>query len=144
MRSAFVVIMALMACGLLSGSVLGCRSNGGSLAEAGILRLEKQHAGKIYIVWSDAYRQKKGFKVTGVIKRRDRVGTPVKTRVNVSVLGPDGTLIAERHSQDIYVPRCIIGKGQSPKRFSIHFTETPPPGSLIRVQVPAPSPSDAI
>jgi hypothetical protein len=136
--------VSILVMALTIGFVCGCMAEPKSLVDAGQVRLEKQNAGKVYVVWSDAYRQDKGFKVTGVIKRRDRVGTPIKIRVNVSILGPDGALVAERHSPDIYVPRRIIGRGQSSKRFAIHFAVTPPPGSLIRVEVPAGSSTDAI
>ena len=143
MRNRLSSMMALVACCAVISSVSGCMSKCESLVDTGALKLEKQNAGKVYIVWSDAYEQETGFVVSGVVKRRDHVGLPIKTCVNVSILAPDGTIIAERQSAQIYVPRQRTGKGQSPKRFAVHFSQTPPRGSLIRVKVPAPAPSDA-
>jgi hypothetical protein len=135
MRNRLLTMVALVACGTVLSSVSGCMAKSRSLVDAGVLKLEKQNTGKVYIVWSDAYEHKTGFVVSGVLKRHDRVGLPIRTRVNVSILAPNGAIIAERHSADIYVPRRRTGKGQSPKRFAVHFSQTPPRGSLIRVKV---------
>jgi len=143
MRNGLLTTMALVVCGAVISSVSGCMAKCESLVDTGVLKLEKQNSGKVYIVWSDAYEHETGFVVSGVVKRRDQVGLPIKTRVNVTILAPNGTIITERHSADIYVPRRIPGRGQSLKRFAVHFTETPPRGSLIRVKVPAHSTSDA-
>ncbi len=143
MRNRFLAAMGLVVLGAVISSVSGCMAKCESMVDTGILQLEKRSTGKVHIVWSDAHEHKGGFVVSGVVRRRDRVGLPIKTRVNVTILAPNGTLITERRSADIYVPRRITGKGQSPKRFAMHFAETPPPGSLIRVQVPARSATDA-
>lgn len=138
MRHRFLARLSVVACSLAICLLPGCTTTGPSLVDAGMFRLEKQSSGKIYIAWSDAYEHEKGLVVSGVLMRRDRVGLPIRTRVNVSILALNGTLITEGQSPDMHVPRRITGKGQSPQRFSVHFAQTPPPGSLIRVQVPAP------
>jgi len=143
MRNSLLAMVALVACSTVLGFVSGCMAKSKSLVDSGVLKLEKQNTGKVHIVWSDAHEHKTGFVVSGVVKRRDRIGMPIRTRVHVSILAPNGTTIAERHSADIYVPRRRTGKGQSPKRFAVHFKQTPPRGSLIRVQVPAPATTDA-
>jgi hypothetical protein len=143
MRKSLVPLTVLMACCAVLSSVSGCMSRGESLVGTGVLKLEKVNAGKVYIVWSDAHEQETGFVVSGVVKRRDRVGLPIKTCVSVSIVAPDGTVIAEQQSAQIHVPRQRTRKGQSPKRFAVHFSQTAPRGSLIRVEVPARAPSDA-
>jgi len=139
MKKSLLSLTVLVPCCVAISFVSGCMSKCESLVDTGALTLEKQNAGKVYIVWSDAYEQETGFVVSGVVKRRDRVGLPIKTCVGVSIVAPDGTVIAERRSAQIYVPRQRTGQGQSPRRFAVHFSQTPPRGSLIRVKVPAPS-----
>ena len=118
MRYGLFVTLILVASGIAICSLGGCTTKGQSLVDAGVLRLEKQDTGKVYIAWSDAHEHKTGLVVSGVLMRRDRVGLPIKTRVNVSILAPNGTLITEEQSADIHVPRRITGKGQSRRRAS--------------------------
>jgi len=48
-------------------------------------------------------------------------------------MSPDGSVIQEACSKDIYVPRCMTGRSQSLKRFTVWLPEMPPLGSLIRL-----------
>jgi hypothetical protein len=127
-----LILIATAALSAVLG-IIGCRAPHKSLVDSGIVDLQKQGHGKIHVVWSDAYEDKTGFVVTGVVRRYDRVGLPIKTHVNVAILSPEGTLLNENRSPPMYVPRSITGKGQSPQRFAVHFANTPPHGSLIRV-----------
>ncbi len=95
MRHSLLTMMALVACSTVLSSVSGCMAKSRSLVRAGVLKLEKQNTGKVYIVWSDAYEHKTGFVVSGVVKRRDQVGLAIKTRVNVAILASDGTVITD-------------------------------------------------
>ncbi|HIJ51650.1 MAG TPA: hypothetical protein HPP66_00670 [Planctomycetes bacterium] len=111
----------------------GCGANRVDLIDSGSLNLEKKASGKVYVAWSDVYEDEKGFVVTGVLRRRDRVGLPIKTEVCVTLLSPDGTVLDEAHSSEVYVPRRIIGKFRGFKRFRVRFENMPPEGSLVRI-----------
>lgn len=111
----------------------GCGANRVDLVDSGSLNLEKEAFGKVYIAWSDVYEDEKGFIVTGVLRRRDRVGLPIKTHVRVTLLSPDGIVLDEAQSSEVYVPRRIIGKFRGFKRFRVRFENMPPQGSLVRI-----------
>jgi hypothetical protein len=127
------VVIAALSFGLLVSTISGCAANRVDLVDSGFLTLEKQATGKVYVAWSDAYEREDGFVVTGVLRRSDRVGSPIKTHVDVTVLSPDGRVVDTARSGDVYVSRRITGRGQSFKRFSVSFSSMPPRGSTVRV-----------
>jgi hypothetical protein len=111
---------------LTFGFLTGCATNRIDLVDSGVLTLEKQATGKVYIAWSDAYEDGDGFVVTGVLRRRDTVGLPIKAHVDITIQSPDGKVLNEGRSSDVYVPRRIIGRGQSLQRFRVSFPQIPP------------------
>lgn len=119
--------------GILAAVISGCAADRVDLVETGVLNLEKQGAGKVYIAWSSVFEQKDGLVITGVLRRCDRVGLPIKTHVDVTVLSPDGHVVDTARSNDVYVPRRITGRGQSLKRFRIYLRNVPDRGSLVRM-----------
>lgn len=133
MGKRLAVVTAALSFGLLVSVFSGCAANRVYLVDSGFLTLEKQATGKVYVAWSDAYEREDGFVITGVLRRRDSVGLPLKTHVDVTVLSPDGRVVDTARSGDIYVPRRMTGRGQSFKRFSVHFPSIPPRGSTVRV-----------
>ncbi len=117
------------------GFLAGCSTNRVDLVDNGVLTLEKQAAEKVYIAWSDAYEDGDGFVVTGVLRRRDTVGLPIKAHVDITIQSPDGKVLNEGRSSDNYVPRRIVGKGQSFKRFKVRFPNIPVEGSKASIVV---------
>ena len=115
------------------GFLNGCATNRVDLVDSGVLTLEKQAAEKVYIAWSDAYEDGDGFVVTGVLKRRDTVGLPIETHVDITIQSPDGTIIETSRSSDVHVPRRIIGRGQSLQRFRVRFPTIPAEGSKVSI-----------
>ncbi|MFC1738759.1 hypothetical protein ACFL1G_06910 [Planctomycetota bacterium] len=113
--------------------ISGCATDRVNLVDAGVLSLEQHTTGKVCIAWSDAYEDGDGFVVTGVLIRRDTVGLPIKTHVDVTIQLSDGTIIDESRSSDVHVPRRIIGRGQSLKRFRVRFPSIPAEGSKVSI-----------
>jgi len=113
--------------------ISGCATDRVDLVDTGVLSLEQHTTGKVYIAWSDAYEDGDGFVVSGVVRRRDTVGLPIKVHVDVTILSPDGKVLDEGRSSDIYVPRRIVGRGQSLKRFSVRFGSIPAEGSKVSI-----------
>ena len=112
----------------------GCAMNRVDLVDAGMLSLEQHNTGKVYIAWSGAYEQDDGFVISGVLRRRDSVGTAIRTHVDVTVLSPDGTILDEARSSDVYVARRITGRSYlSFERFKVRFPDVPATGSSVRV-----------
>jgi len=123
----------VMAICILTATFSGCAANRVDLVDAGVLTLERQREGKVFIAWSSAYEQDDGFVITGVLMRHDHVGSAIKAHVDVTVLSADGRVIETARSNEVYVPRRITGRGQSFKRFTVHFPNLPPPGSSVRM-----------
>ena len=115
--------------------VAGCtEANRTDIVKSGIVTIEQQRTGKAYIAWSSAYEEKGDLVITGVLRRRDHVGRPIKTHVDVTIVSPDGTVLDEGRSSGIYVPRRITGRGyQSFERFKIRIPNVPAKGSLVRL-----------
>ncbi|MBC8468433.1 MAG: hypothetical protein H8D56_03085 [Planctomycetes bacterium] len=111
----------------------GCAENRINLVDNGLLTLEKQASGKVYIDWCDAYKDEKGITVTGVLRRRDHIGLPIKKHVDVTILSPEGTILDKASSPDYYIPRDIIGRFEKLQRFTVCFPNVPPQGSVVRV-----------
>ena len=88
---------------------------------------------KVYIAWSDACKDGDGFVVTGVLRRRDTVGLPIKSHVDITIQSPGGTIINEPHSSDVFVARHIAGRGQNLQRFRVRFPSIPTEGSKISI-----------
>ena len=133
MKKKVLSLVIAMVFGTLTIIISGCATDRVDLVDAGVLSLEQHATGKVYIAWSDAYKKGEGFVVTGVLRRRDTVGLPIKAHVDIAILSPDGTIIDESRSSDVYVPRRIIGRGQSQQRFRVRFSNIPPQGSLVRL-----------
>lgn len=126
----FVGIACVVAFALSSS---GCGMSEMGLAREGMVHIDTAAPGKAYIAWSDAYEDEAGFVITGVVRRSDTVGPPVKVRVQASIISPDGAIIDEAQSGDIQVPRRITSRVQGFKRFEIRFPNVPPKGSSVRV-----------
>ena len=109
-------------------------ANRPDLVKSGIVTIEQERTGKAYIAWNSAYEEKGDLVITGVLRRRDHVGRPIKTHVDVTIVSPDGTVLDEVSSSDIYVSRRITGRGYlSFERFKIHIPSVPAKGSLVRL-----------
>jgi len=125
--------VAVIVLGLLTVVISGCATDRVNLVDTGVLNLEQHTTGKVYIAWSDACEDGDGFVVTGVLKRRDTVGLPIKTHVDITIESPDGTIIDKSRSSDVHVPRRIIGRGQSLQRFRVRFPTIPAEGSKVSI-----------
>lgn len=133
MKKKVLKSVAIIVLGLLTVVISGCATDRVDLVDAGVLSLEQHTTGKVYIAWSDAYEDGDGFVVTGVLRRRDTVGLPIKTHVDITIESPDGTIIDESRSSDVHVPRRIMGRGQSFKRFKVWFPNIPDKGSKVSI-----------
>jgi hypothetical protein len=120
---------------LFAVCVSGCMaSNRTDIVKSGVVTIAQQRTGKAYIAWSSAYEEQGSLVITGVLRRRDHVGRPIKTHVDVTIVSPDGTVLGEACSSGVYVSRRITGRGyQSFERFKIHISSVPAKGSLVRL-----------
>ncbi len=122
-----------MVLAILTIVILGCATNRVDLADSGVLSLEQHAKGKVYIAWSDAYKDGDGFVVTGVLRQHNIVGSPIKSHVDITIQSPDGTIVDKSRSSDVCVPRRIIGRSQSLQRFRVRFRNLPDEGSKVSI-----------
>jgi hypothetical protein len=129
--SATIVILGLS---MVAVVLPGCSANRVDLVDSDVLSLEQRNMGKVYIAWSGAYEQDDGFVITGVLRRRDRVGAAIRAHVDVTVLSPEGIILDEARSSDVYVARRITGRSYlSFERFKVCFPNIPSTGSTVRL-----------
>lgn len=133
MRRKIPIRWCAVCLGALMSLAAGCESQRVSLARKGVVTLEPHAEGKVRVVWSDAYPDEKGFTVTGVVRRQDTVGVPIRVNVQVTILAPDGSTWAEGWSDDLYVPRRMVSKAQGFERFQLSFANVPPAGSSVLI-----------
>jgi hypothetical protein len=134
MKKKVLSLVIAMVFGILTTVISGCAANRVDLVDSGVLSLTQQSTGKVYIAWSGAYEQDDGFVITGVLRRRDHVGLPIKTHVDVTILSPDGTILDEARSSDVCVSRRITGRSYlSFERFKVRFPNVPAKGSSVRL-----------
>ena len=77
-------LAAVMVLGMLTVVISGCATDRVDLVDAGVLSLEQDTMGKVYIAWGEIYEDGDGFVVTGVLKRRDPAGQPINAHVDVT------------------------------------------------------------
>ena len=134
MKKKVLSLVIVIVFSLLAFLIPGCAMNRVDLVDAGKLSLEQHNTGKVYIAWSGAYEQDDGFVISGVLRRRDSVGAAIRTHVDVTVLSPDGTILDEARSSDIYVARRITGRSYlSFERFKVCLADIPVAGSSVRL-----------
>ena len=119
--SSIAVVTALS---ILAIAMSGCSSRN-SLVEQGIASIETKPSNTVEILWMDVFRDGEEIIVCGVVRRRHHTLYPLKTHVDAAILTPDGKVLREARTPDIYVPRFVPGKGINFKRFEIRFPDIP-------------------
>lgn len=116
-------------------TLAGCSSNRVSLAEQGLVSVEKQNSEKVKILWTDVYRQDGQTWVCGVLKQQSSKPSAIKTHVDILISAPDGSKYYEVISEDVYVPRNRVGKGLNWKKFREKLPLELPKDSRISMTV---------
>jgi len=122
MSTKFLKIAVVAVLSTLAIVISGCSSRN-SLVEQGIASVETKPSKKVEILWTDVYKDGQDIIVYGVVRRRSHTSSPLKTHVVATILNPNGKVLREAHTPDIYVPRFLPGKGIDFKRFEIRFPD---------------------
>ena len=121
-KSSNIAIAAALS--ILAIVISGCSSRN-SLVEQGIASVETKPSKNVEILWTDVYKDGEDIIVYGVVRRRSHTSYPLKTHVDAAILTPDGKVLREAHTPDIYVPRFVPDKGINFKRFEVRFPDVP-------------------
>jgi hypothetical protein len=135
MESKFWTIALGIGFGTLTATISGCATNRIDLADKGIVSVETVPSKRVNILWTDVYQDGEDILVYGVVQRLSHTSYPIKTHVDITILSPDGMVLQEARTPDIYVPRRIPGKGISWERFQVRFPDIPPQGSRVNMVV---------
>jgi len=133
MRKKILYMAVGMAIGTLTNVISGCATNRIDLADRGVVSVETVPGKRVNILWTDVYQDGEDLVIYGVVQRHSHSSYPIKTHVDVNIFAPDGTVLQQTRTPDIYVPRRLAGKGISWKRFEVRLPTTPPRGSLVRI-----------
>jgi hypothetical protein len=107
----------------------GCAGTGNATKIAS----ETRASGPVYIAWSDARPDKDGLLVSGVVRRSDLVGPPVKVTVAVEVVSASGVILDRAQADAVSVPHRKVNHVQGFERFSVRLPHVPPEGSSLRI-----------
>ena len=121
-KSLSIVVAAALS--TLAIVMSGCSSRN-SLVEQGVASVETKPSKNVKILWTDVYKDGEDIIVYGVVRRRSHTSYPLKTHVVAAILTPNGKVLKEARTPDIYVPRFLPGKGINFKRFEIYFPDVP-------------------
>ncbi len=113
---------ALLSLGLVSG----CTIRGG-------MYVETPAADPVYVAWSETRPDAEGLWVTGVVRRSDRVGSPIPVTVSVEVVSPSGAIADAVQSDRLDVPCRRTDRVQSFQRFTVRLPRRPQDGSSLRI-----------
>jgi hypothetical protein len=129
------MIRVSVICCLFIGFISGCGTNRVSLVDKNLVSVEKQGNKTVKILWTDVYNDGEDTVVYGAIQRRNHTCYPIKIHVDIAVVSPDGTILQESRTPDIYVARHTPGKGIDWTRFSVRLRCMPAQGSKVNMVV---------
>ena len=134
MKKKLLTTVIVLGLSLLLFLISGCTANRIDLADTGMIKLEQDQMSKANISWSSAFEKDDGLLITGILRRSDHVGIPVKAHVDVYVLSPEGSILNEVRSSDVYVSRRVTGRSRmGSERFEVYLPNMPAKDSLVRV-----------
>lgn len=113
----------------------GCATNRIDLVDEGIVSVDTVPSKRVKVLWTDVYQDGEDFVVYGVVQRLSHTSYLIKTHVDITILSPDGTVLQEARTPDIYVPTRIPGKGINWERFQVRLPDIPPQGSKVGMVV---------
>lgn len=114
-------------------SFSGCAGQQAGLADAAAIHLENHATGQVHVAWSDAHEVDGGLLVTGVVRRQDIVGPPIRTTVDVEIVSPSGDILDRAQSDSLCVPHRRTSRMQGFERFRVRLSRMPPEGSSLRI-----------
>ena len=123
-RQLVVVTIGMCLCMLVT-TIPGCATNRVSLVDQGIVSIKTVPSERVRILWADVYEDGKDAVVCGNVRRLSYTNYPMKVHVAVTVSSPDGTILQEARTPDIYVPGHRPGKTVDWKHFEVRFPDIP-------------------
>lgn len=115
-------------------AALGGCASGVDLLKTGDVSVERLEAPKARVTWVNVLQDEDLLRVSGRVLSRGMFPGYARGHVDVSLVGPDGRVVAEAESSEL----AVAG---SPKRglqhravFRVEMPVTPPTGSVVKVR----------
>lgn len=128
-------VLSVIVINVLVAVISGCVANQYSLADKGLVSVEKKDSEKVEILWTDVYQKDGQTWAYGALKQRGYHTYAVQTHVDIQILSENGSVQYETFSDDIYVPRHRTGKGPDIARFKAKLNGDIPKGSKVTMKV---------
>ena len=112
----------------------GCAGSLVDLTKTGQVTVETVSGEKTKILWAKVYQDGDDTLIKVALRRRLPTAYPLKTHVDIVVIGPDGEKFLETRTENIYVPRNVPGKGPNVKFFRKRIPQTLPQNSTVRIE----------
>ncbi|MHC4624649.1 MAG: hypothetical protein ACYS4W_12190 [Planctomycetota bacterium] len=130
----FSLVVAIVL-GMLTAAISGCATNRIDLVDEGLVTVETVPSKGVRILWADVYQDGEDMVVCGVVQRRSDTSYPIRAHVDITVLSPEGTVLQETRTCNIYVARRLAGKGMNWTCFRARLPGTPAEGSRVHMAV---------
>jgi hypothetical protein len=129
MKIRLSAVIGWLCVSVLAAWCSGCAGTGNATK----ISMETRASGPAYVAWSDARPDKDGFLVSGVVRRSDLAGPPVKVTVAVEVVSASGVILDRAQADAVSVPHRMVNHVQGFERFSVRLPHVPPEGSSLRI-----------
>ena len=111
----------------------GCAPRRADLVREGTVRVQTHPSPRVEIFWVSACQHGEHVDVTGHARSSHRSGFASHGHIDISLLAPDGRLLAEQRTQDIHIPAYRRRQAPSGRRFHACLPISPPSGSTLRM-----------
>ena len=123
-----------VACVGLAVCICSCADSLVDLTKTGQVAVETVSGEKTKILWARVYQDGDDTLIKAALRRRLPTAYPLRTHVDIVVIGPDGEKSLETRTENIYVPRNVPGKGPNVKFFQKRIPRTLPENSTVRIE----------
>ncbi len=122
---------------ILSGAILavmvllGCATARTDLSCEGLVSIETVPSDKVDILSACVWQTEDEVVVYGTLRRRVYTTHPMAVHVHAVVQDPDGTVVEEPCTPNVYVPQRRHGRQTRWQRFRVPLAVVPPQGSRV-------------
>jgi hypothetical protein len=118
---------------LAAGAIilLGCATGRTDLSCEGLVSVETVPSEKVDVLSACVWQTEDEVLVYGTLRRRVYSTRPLAVHVHAIVQGPDGAVLEETCTPDVYVPQRRQGRHIRWSRFRAPLAAVPPQGSTV-------------
>jgi hypothetical protein len=119
--------------GLLSMALGGCTTDRICLNKTDNISIEIIPNKKVEFLWIDVYEENGEAYIYGAVQRLEHSTAPIKIRIDIKGMSPEGATLFKTHSPDIWVPLRSISRRIDHATFHVSLPQIPSKDTLIKV-----------